>query len=413
MNKSLINALRYGCVAAVLGAALLVGPTLGAHAAPPTAFAKWYSDGTVDSNFLYQTGIAIGGSLGTCSDLRMIRGDFNGDKLSDVLVYCPSTGAFAKMYGTGGMSPQFLYQAEGYAGGAPGAWTSVGMVAADFNGDGKTDILAFRSDNGAYAKWYSDGGVDATFLYQTVHYADNAPGKMTNVGMVAADFNGDGKTDILVYDHDYFAKWYSDGGVDSTFLYQALHLIGGGGTKLVVPADFNGDGRTDVLVYIPASGTFAKWYSDGGVDSTFLYQTPHLIGGGWTNIAVAPADFNGDGRTDLVVYIPASGTFAKWYSDGGVDSTFLYQTPHLIGGGWTNIAVAPADFNGDGRTDLVVYIPGNGTFAKWYSDGGVDSTFLYQTVHYGGGIPGKWTNVGMVAADFNGDGKTDILVYHT
>jgi hypothetical protein len=409
MNKSRFNALRYACVAAVLGAALLGGPTLGAHAAPPLAFAKWYSDGAVDSNFLYQTGITIDGSLGTCSDLRMIRGDFNGDKLSDVLVYCPSTGAFAKWYGTGGTSPHFLYQATGYA---PGVWTNVAMVAADFNGDGKTDILVYRTDNGAYAKWYSDGGVDATFLYQTVHYADDAPYKMPNLTMVAADFNGDGRTDILVYDHDYFAKWYSDGGVNSTFLYEAFHQVGGGWTHFAMaPADFNGDGRTDVLVYIPANGTFAKWYSDGGVNSTFLYQAQQLIGGGWTNIAVAPADFNGDGRTDVLVYIPASGKFAKWYSDGGVNSTFLYQASHPSG--WANVAVAPADFNGDGRTDVLVYIPANGTFAKWYSDGGVDATFLYQTVHYAGGILGKWTNVVMVPADFNGDGRTDILGYHT
>jgi hypothetical protein len=81
-----------------------------------------------------------------------------------------------------------------------------------------------------------------------------------------------------------------------------------------------------------------------------------------------------------------------------------------VGGGWTNVGMVPADFNGDGRTDILVYRTDNGLFAKWYSDGGVDSTFLYQIT---GQVGGGWTNVGMVPADFNGDGRTDILVYHT
>jgi hypothetical protein len=330
-----------------------------------SAFAEWYcSDGGVDATFQQQDGFAPDPRLGTCTDLQTITGDFNGDGFADVLVYCPSTGAFQKLYGTGDTNSQFTAEPIQYVGNAPGAWTHVQMVAADFNGDGKTDLLVYRTDTGAYAKWFSDGGVDAGFKYQSAGYVANASGAWKNIQIVATDFNGDGKTDLLVYrtDTGAFTKWFSDGGVDPGFKYQSAGYVAnasGAWTNIqMLAADFNGDGKTDLLAYRTDNGAYQKWYGDGGVDPGFQYQPVWYMGSGpgsWTNVRMVAGGFNGDGTTDILAYSTDNGAYQKWYSDGGVDPGFTFEHTQIVGGGWTNVTMIPGDFNGDGKTDILAY----------------------------------------------------------
>ena len=83
-------------------------------------------------------------------------------------------------------------------------------TAADFNGDGKADIL-WQNDNGTPAIWTMDG--------TNVTGAAAPAQSWAHAGMsrTAADFNGDGKSDIL---------WQNDNGTPAIWTMDGTNITG-------------------------------------------------------------------------------------------------------------------------------------------------------------------------------------------
>ncbi len=332
--------------------------------------------------------------------------DFNGDGKTDVLVFRASDGLVTQWLSNG--AGGWTYQPAVYIGGTPNGFSGAQILTGDFNGDGKTDVLVFRSSDGYIAQWLSNGA--GGWAYQQPAYAGSP---YTQV--VTGDFNGDGKTDLLVFQssNGYLATWLSNGA--GGWNYQPAVYIGGTSGNLpgaqIIAGDFNGDGKTDVLVFRSSDGYVAQWFSDGA--GGWYYQPAVYIGGTPSNFPEAQiltGDFNGDGKTDALVFRSGDGFLAQWLSNG--NGTWAYQPwVALGGGGFSGAQIVTGDFNGDGKTDALVFRSSDGFVGQWLSNGA--GGWYYQPTVYIGGAPGNFPDAQILAGDFNGDGRTDVLVFRS
>jgi hypothetical protein len=135
------------------------------------------------------------------------------------------------------------------------------------------------------------------------------------------------------------------------------------------PADFNGDGRTDIAVFRPAVG---GWYQRSG--STTFWGTTG-------DIPVA-ADYNNDGRAEVTVWRPGSG---QWFIKDGLTYSW----------GLTSDVPVPADYDGNGIANVAVWRPSTG---QWFLK---DGPSYYWGLKDDIPVPG----------DYDGDGDSDIAVW--
>ena len=109
--------------------------------------------------------------------------------------------------------------------------------------------------------------------------------------------------------------------------------------RLVDAADFNGNGRPDYLLFRPSTAQTAIWYLSGTSGTTFVSSAfGPTIPGGW--VLVTTADFNGEGHPDYVLYEPATRKTSIWYLNNNrfVGSAYGPTLP----AGWSLVDALPA-----------------------------------------------------------------------
>lgn len=292
-----------------------------------------------------------------------------------------------------------------------GGENTYSIAVADFNGDGRMDlVLAVQYVNGAGSIAVLLGNGDGTFQ-QAVTYPS---GGATTFGVSVSDVNGDGKADVVVTSDCIPSSNCNNslnslvgvllGNGDGTFKPAVTYSSGGFPDYTVALVDLNGDGKADAVVpnlYIDPNdlneGSVGVLLGNG--DGTF--QPAVTYGAGVGAYTAAVADFNRDGKPDVVVANPWSGTVAVLLGNG--DGTFQ-PAVRYGSGGQTPISVAAADVNGDGKPDIVVTHDGDGPVGVLLGNG--DGTFQPVMTYLSGGF----ATTSVAVADVNMDGKPDLVV---
>ncbi|MBD1914962.1 MULTISPECIES: VCBS repeat-containing protein [Cyanophyceae] len=288
----------------------------------------------------------------------------------------------------------------------------------DFNGDGKTDLawrkssFSLNSNAGENAIWIMDGPTIANGGFLPISPTGSAPRDWSE-GF--ADFNGDGKTDYFWSKSNSAA---TSPGQKAIWIMDGPNIVNGGflqanprpeqppSSWFSVFADFNGDSKTDFFWQNNTTGEKAIWIMDGPniVNGGFLPSTP-ISGSNPNDWDTAFGDFNGDSKTDILWENSVNGTKAVWIMDGPaiVNGGFLPTSPKTGTNGedWDSFF---ADFNGDGKTDILWNNTPDDQFAIWIMDGPtiIDGGFLPDAPITG---QNGWQ---FEFRELNGDGKTDI-----
>ncbi|WP_457492019.1 matrixin family metalloprotease [Tardiphaga sp. P5_C7] len=258
---------------------------------------------------------------------------------------------------------------------------------ADHNGDGTADLMWVRNTTGDAALWtMKNGALDSYSLTQ------GHMGAEWSAFSSSADFNADGKADILWTNAaGSVAIWQMNGPTLAGFSAPSGRM--GAEWHVEGTGDFNKDGNSDIL-WVSTTNQVAVWSMNGSALAGYGLSGGRM-GSEWT--VAATGKFDAGGKAGIL-WESSNGSLSTW-SMNGSDVTSLSS----LGQAATGFHVAgTGDFNKDGIDDIVLLNAANDV-EIWTIKNGAVSQKIDPNGHMG--IEWHFSGVG----DVSGDGRSDIV----
>ena len=272
-----------------------------------------------------------------------------------------------------------------------------GVATADFNGDGIPDLVVANRFSNNISVFLGDSSGGYTNVHGTLFATGTNP-----VNIVAGDFNGDGAMDLAVTNalSKSVTVLLGNGAGAFTEVTGSPFVIGTT-PRGIVMGDFNGDGKLDLAISNSGDATVTVLLGDGAGGFTASPGSPYAVG--TLPFGIATGDFNGDGKLDLAVVNRTSQNVTVLLGDGSGRFSQVTGSPFAVGTSPFGIAVG--DFDGNGTLDLAVSNSGSASVTLLLGSGMGSFTPASNSPFAVGNSP-----YGLVAGDFDGDGKLDLAV---
>lgn len=281
------------------------------------------------------------------------------------------------------------------------------IIAADFNGDGQTDLATANSTT--FSVLLNNGGALTATNRPGCPNADNPDVSDCNSTnwIEAGDLDQNGTLDLLVVDEaaddpatgpdEGVAIWLNDGAANFTFL---TNLDFGNNEQAAYVNDLDQDGQPEVIVAL-GDGHIGITENTASAGSPPIFAEPGtLLETFGDTETVAVGDFNGDGAKDLIS-AESGERLSLFFNPNAQSFDFPLASTFFLGGAPRTLV--SLDLEGDGDIDLAV-------------TNGVDDLGLTLLENDGAGvfrfarIFSEFDRVfGVVAGDINGDGLPDLL----
>ncbi len=285
---------------------------------------------------------------------------------------------------------------QNFTGGEIRGQVKVASVPYDFDGDGRTDIRAFRPSASTFF----------TLNSLTNSITANSFAGASTLNSASSDYDGDGRGDLVTFAAQGTARLWR---ILQTGTNTVREVQWGStaATDQLVPADYDGDGKTDIAVYRRTQGI---WYIIQSSDNQTRAEVFGLVTSPTNNDIAVVGDFDRDGKSDLTTIrgnVNGLAWFTRRSSDGAVQTTLWGGTfPPDVAGDFI-FPSAQIDVDGDGRQDHTIQRDPDNSVAP----AGNPVTYYIRRSSDGQPFVLQWgvDTDARLFGDYDGDGKTDFV----